>query len=117
MFQADNFLASANPIVNWLRMSLHATQVNNRGPPVTAISLVSPFMDQDLAAHRQLHLHNALPHLRNTQDPGINSAIIQMAKAVSDQAAEAHTARLAKEIAKDQPMLPSTKFGVLFPIL
>jgi hypothetical protein len=40
-----------------------------------------------------------------------------MAKAVSDQAAEAHTARLAKEIAKDQPTLPSTKFSVLFPIL
>jgi hypothetical protein len=40
-----------------------------------------------------------------------------MAKAVSDQAEEAHSARLAREIAKDQPILPSAKFSFLFTTL
>ncbi len=40
-----------------------------------------------------------------------------MAKAVSSQAEEAHTARLAREIEKDQLILPSTKFSMLFTIL
>ncbi len=37
-----------------------------------------------------------------------------MANAVANQATEAHTARLAREVEKDQPTLPSTKFNALY---
>jgi hypothetical protein len=50
-FQANNFANQAVPILNWLRMSLHASNANNRGPPVMAISLIAPFLDQDLSQH------------------------------------------------------------------
>jgi len=110
VFQTDNFLDTAAPILAWLRASLHVTNANNRGPPVTTLTLAAPFLDQDLAEHRQALLHNFLPALLHPQDPGLNSAIIQMANAVATQATEAHTARLAREIEKDQPILPSVKF-------
>jgi hypothetical protein len=116
-FQATNFLNQAAPILNWLRMTLHASNANNRGPPVTALALVAPFVDQDLANHRQILLHNALPNLYDKNDTGLNAAIIRMANAVSSQADEAHTARLAREIERDQPTLPSSKFNLLFNVL
>jgi hypothetical protein len=59
------------------------TQANNRGAPVTAVALASPFIDKDLADHRKLLLNTALPYLDDPQDPGLNSAIIQMANAVA----------------------------------
>jgi len=74
-------------------------------------------MDKDLADHRKLLLNSALPYLEDPQDPGLNSAIIQMANAVASQAAEAQTSRLAREIERDQPTLPSSKFSALFPVL
>jgi hypothetical protein len=40
-----------------------------------------------------------------------------MANAVASQATEARTARLAKEVAQDQPTLPSTKYALMFPAL
>jgi hypothetical protein len=116
-FQAANSLDTAAPILAWLRASLHATNANNRGPPVTTLTLTAPFLDQDLAEHRQALLHNFLPALSNPQDSGLNSAIVQMANAVATQATEAHTARLAREIERDQPVLPSVKFRSLFTLL
>jgi hypothetical protein len=98
-------------------MTLHASNANSRGPPVTALALVAPFVDQDLANHRQTLLHNALPNLHDKNDTGLNAAIIRMANAVSSQADEAHTARLAREIERDQPTLPSSKFNLLFTVL
>jgi hypothetical protein len=47
MFQVDNFLNQATPIINWLRMSLHATNANNRGPPETALALVAPCLARE----------------------------------------------------------------------
>lgn len=116
-FQADSFVDEAVPICNWLKASLHATHVNNRGPPVTVLNLVAPFADQDLSMHRTTLLLNALPDLPTSKDPGLNSAIIQMANAVATQANKAHTTCLAKEIEKEQPTLPSAKFSILFPTL
>jgi len=116
-FQADNFMPHVSPIINWLKASWHTTGVNNRGSPITSVALVSPFADQDLTAHRNTLLYNMLPTLRHQQDPGLNTALIQMANAVASQAAEAHTARLAKELEKERPTMPSTKYGVLFPTL
>jgi len=46
--QADGLVGFADPILFWLRASLHATQQNHRGPPATNILLVNPFMDQEL---------------------------------------------------------------------
>jgi len=40
-----------------------------------------------------------------------------MANAVATQATEAHTARLAREIEKDQPILPSSRYSALFSVL
>jgi len=91
VLQADNLLQHATSITNWLRVSWHVTQANNRGAPITAVALSSPFVDKDLADHRNLLLHTALPYLNDPQDPGLNSAIIQMANTVASQAAEAQT--------------------------
>jgi hypothetical protein len=83
VLQADNLLQQATSLTNWLRASWHVTQANNRGAPITAVALASPFMDKDLAGHRKLLLNTALPYLDDPQDPGLNSAIIQMANAVA----------------------------------
>jgi len=81
---------------------------------VTTINLTAPFLDEDLSLHRDLILHNMLPALQEPNDPGLNTALVQMANAVANQAAEAHTARLAREIEKEQPTMPTTKFNALY---
>jgi hypothetical protein len=116
-FEADNILQQMRPILDWLRLSMHATQANNRGLPVTAMTLVSPFSDQDLSRHRNALLYQHLPALRHSPEPSLNAAIVQMANAVATQATEAHTARLAREIEKDQPILPSARYSALFSVL
>jgi hypothetical protein len=108
-FQTDNILGPYAPILNWLRATFHATNVNNRGPLLTTVT-VSPFVNQAL-------LYGALPALQLSQEPGLNTAIIQMANAVATQATEAHTARLAREVECKQPNLPSLKFSSFFPVL
>jgi len=40
------------PILDWLRLTLHATGNDNAGPPVTSAALTIPVMDEDLTAHR-----------------------------------------------------------------
>jgi hypothetical protein len=113
-FQNDEFLQTAAPIIMWLRATLHSTQNNDHGPPITALALVAPIADQDLVQHRNTILYSTLPWLRERQEVGLNAAIIQMANAVATQANEARSARLAKEAERDQPTLPSTKFNLLF---
>jgi len=49
--QADGLLPFADPLLLWLRATMHATNHNNRGLPVTAIQLTNPFLDQDLIQH------------------------------------------------------------------
>jgi hypothetical protein len=53
---------------------------------MTALALVVPVADQDLAQHRNTLLYSTLPGLRDHQEPGLNAAIIQMAHAVATQA-------------------------------
>jgi len=53
----------------------------------------------------------ALPYIHQQQDPGLHTAIVQMANAITTQANEVRTARLAKEVERDQPTLPSAKFN------
>jgi len=109
VFADDAFTDQALAILNWLKVSLHAMQNNNRGNPATHITLVAPFIDQDLADHRNAILHASLPELQENS-PGLDTAIVQMANTVATQAAESRTACLAKEVAQDQPTLPSTRF-------
>jgi hypothetical protein len=71
-FEADNVLQQMRPILNWLRLGMHATQANNRGLPVTTMTLVAPFIDQDLSRHRNALLYQHLPSLRHSQEPGLN---------------------------------------------
>jgi len=85
-FQNDIFLQTAAPIIMWLRASLHSTQNNDHGPPVTALALVAPIADQDLVQHRNTILYSTLSRLRERQEAGLNAAIIQMANAVATQA-------------------------------
>jgi len=59
----------------------------------------------------------ALPYIHQQQDPGLHTAIVQMANAITTQANEARTAWLAKEVERDQPTLPSAKFNLLFNVL
>jgi hypothetical protein len=80
-FEADNVIQQMLPILNWIRLSMHATQANNCGLPVTTMTLVAPFFDQDLSRHRNALLCQHLPMLHSSQEPGLNAAITQMANA------------------------------------
>lgn len=115
--QADGLLGFADPILFWLRASLHATQQNHRGPPATTVQLVNPFMDQDLHSHRQAILINALPTLHSSTALGYDPAIMHLANAVANQATAAREDRLARDIERDRPTMPSVKFQLLFRTL
>lgn len=114
-FQDDDCLDQMAPLIQWLRLSLHATGQNDTGPPVTNLDIVSPFLDQDLANHR-LPFRQVLTGLQ-PQAPGLETAIAQFATAVNSQVAEAQTARLIREIERDQPTTPAVKFDMLFDSL
>ncbi len=116
VFQDENVLAEVEPIVTWLRISLHATQANNHGPPTTSISITTLFLDEDLLNHHDLLLEAALPG-RGGHSSGLEATIAQMATAVVQQTSEARTARVAHEVEKDQPTTPATKFGMLLDSL
>jgi hypothetical protein len=49
--------------------------------------------------------------------PGLENVIVQFATAVNSQVAEARTVRVVRELEYDQPVLPSTKFELLFQSL
>jgi len=112
--QADGLLPFADPLLLWLRATMHATNHNNRGLPVTAIQLTNPFLDQDLIQHRTPLLLSALPHLKPTPSLGYDPAIMHLANAVAHQATEAREERIAREVERERPTLPSAKFNLLF---
>jgi hypothetical protein len=114
-FQDDNCLDQMGPLIQWLRLTFHATGQNDTGSPVTHLELVSPFLDQDLANHR-LPFRQVLWGIQ-PQTPGLETAIAQFATAVNSQVAEAQTARLIRELERDQPTTPATKFDMLFASL
>jgi hypothetical protein len=101
-----------SPLMNWLRLSLHAKGQNDSGPPVTHINLVAPFLDQDLMQHRKAY-RSILSSLQ-VLTPGLETAIAQFATVVSNQVTEAQTARLVHELERDQPTTPAVKFDMLF---
>lgn len=115
-FAEDNVLPDMEPVITWLRISLHATNNNNTGPPATSITLTAPFLDEDLILHRDPFLARALPGRHDTA-PGLETAITTMATAITSQTLEARTARIARDVEREQPTTPSTKFGLLFDSL
>jgi len=104
-----------SPLIQWLRLTLHATGQNDTGSPVMHLELVSPFLDQDLANHR-LPFRQVLRSLQ-PQTPGLERAIAQFATAINSQVAGAQTAWLVCELERDQPTTPATKFDMLFASL
>ncbi len=107
-------LADAAPIIAWLRATLHATPPNNGSPPATAITITAPFMDQDLSAHRsQIRILTGLGSLTT----GVETSLTAVANALVAHNAEARTARLVNEMERDQPVMPSAKFNMLFTSL
>jgi hypothetical protein len=115
--QADGLVGFADPILFWLRASLHATQQNHRGPPATNSPLVNPFMDQELQTHCHAILVNALPSLQSPSALSYDPAIMHLANAVANQATVVREDRLAREIERDRPTMPSAKFQLLFRTL
>jgi len=112
-FAVDGFTPHATAILTWLWVTFHGMQLNNRGPPATHLTLAAPFSGQDLSTHRAMLLHTALPGLLQKHQGSLDMAIVQMAHAIGAQATEARSARLAKEVAADQPTLPSEKFAMM----
>jgi len=115
-FTADNFLIEARPILNWLRVSMHATRADNTGPPATNLALVAPFLDEDLIMHRAHVLNMMLPN-RAAPATGLEAALTQFANAVITQTNEVRTARLARDIERELPTTPTAKFGMLMESL
>jgi len=115
--EANNEAGPMQPILNWLRITLHASHINNQGPPTTAFAITAPCPDEDLILHREPYLTTFLPGRAAAMNPGLDTAIAQMATAVSQQVAETRTTRLSREIKWDQPTLPSAKFGLLLDSL
>jgi hypothetical protein len=81
-----------------------------------ALDITAPFVDDDLTAHRAPLINNMLTG-RNAPTPGLEAAIVQMASAVTHQATEVRNSRLAREVERDAPTLPSVKFGRLIDLL
>jgi hypothetical protein len=116
MFQADNFLAGTTPILTWLTVSMHATHINNTGPPATSLAITAPFVDDDLMQHRTPLINRMLPN-QNAPKMGLEATIIQMATAMVNQATKDQTSRIAREIERDTFTTPATKFGLLIDSL
>jgi len=109
--QQDGLLATAAPIVTWLRASLHSTPPQNTGPPSMTIKIEVPAMDQALSDHRtQVKILKGI----GAPAPGFEASLATMANALVMQNNEARTTRLANELERDQPTLPSSKFSMLF---
>jgi hypothetical protein len=110
------FLIEARPILNWLRVSMHATRADNTGPPATNLALVGPFLDEDLIMHRAHVLNMMLPNCA-APATGLEAALTQFANAVVTQTNEVRTARLARDIECELPTTPTAKFGMLMESL
>jgi hypothetical protein len=104
------------PILDWLRLTLHATGNDNAGPPVTSVALTIPMMDEDLTAHRSPIVQRFI-RPRQGLTTGLELAINNMATSVTNQATEVNRALLARTIERETPATPSTKFGLLLPSL
>jgi len=105
-------IISSQPLLNWMRITLHAIGQNDTVNPATHIDLMPPFVNQDLINHR-VPFKQVLSGLQGPT-PGLETAIAQFATAVNSQVAEAQTARVLKELERDQPTLPLVKINMLF---
>jgi hypothetical protein len=95
-FQEEGCMEQMTPLLNWIRISLHATGQNDTGPPATHIDLVAPFADQDLMDHC-MPFRQVLTGIQGPS-PGLETAIAQFATAVNSQVTKAQTARYMREL-------------------
>jgi hypothetical protein len=116
-FAADQAAAiDLQPLLDWLRLTLHATGNDNAGPPVTSVALTLPLMDEDLTSHRVPIVQRFITP-RQGLATGLEIAINNMATAVTNQANEVNRAQIARAIEREAPTTPATKFGLLLPSL
>ncbi len=106
-------MESMEPLLHWLRISLHTTNNNNTGPPATLLTLTAPFLDDDLISHWEPLLRQVLPGNHDVA-LGLETTIATMASAITSQTLENRTARIARDVEHEQPTTPSAKFGLLF---
>jgi len=112
----DNVPEISEPILNWLRVALHAMHQNNQGPPASNINVSAPFVDEDLPTHRQPILNQLLPN-RTAPSQGLEAVLTQFATAVTTQTIEDRNHRLARELECEAPMTLASKFGMLLDSL
>jgi hypothetical protein len=115
-FEQDNFLQTADHILTWLRVALHATQANNRGAPANVMTL-SPI---NYGCRPYQPLAPTPPQctaLSLSVDPWPRVHNHANGHRKANQIAEARTACLAREVERNQPTSPSTKIGLLFPCI
>jgi hypothetical protein len=118
MLQEQCQVNEVQPILDWLRLSLHATLDDNSGPPVTNLVIATPLVDEDLGAHRgAFTAHVLVPRPQAGVSTGLELAINHMATAVAQQTAETNRANLARAAERDAPVTPSSKFGLLLESL
>jgi hypothetical protein len=118
MLQEQCHVNKVQPILDWLRLSLHATLDDNSGPPVTNLVIATPLVDEDLGAHRGAFTAHVLASRPQAGiSTGLELAINHMATAVTQQTAETNRANLSRAAERDAPMTPSSKFGLLLESL
>jgi hypothetical protein len=111
--QENANMDEVQPILDWLRLTLHATQQNNGGPPVTSLNITIPLLDEDLSAHRSPLVAHILAPRQQNLTTGLELAINHMATAVTQQTAEVNRAQLARAVEREAPVTPANKFGLL----
>jgi hypothetical protein len=105
------------PILDWLKLTLHATRDDNAGPPVTSVALNIALVDEDLSIHRSPLVAHILAPRQQQITTGLELAINHMATAVTQQTTEVNQATLARAVEHEAPATPSSKFGLLLDSL
>ena len=110
-------IEDVQPILDWLKLTLHATREDNAGPPVTSVVLNIALVDDDLSHHRSPLVAHILAPRPQQITTGLELAINHMATAVSQQTAEVNRATSARAVEREAPTTPSSKFGLLLDSL
>jgi hypothetical protein len=120
LLQANDDLQNCRPLVDWLRIASYYLPPNNGqpnlAPPAVAVNLVAPTADASLLEHRATALSLALPG-RAQMGTTMETALLTLAQSVVAQTNDARMAREANVAAREQPVLPSTKYRNTIGIL
>jgi hypothetical protein len=113
-------LVNCRPLLQWLQLASTGTtapdEANGIGPSTLCLTLTAPLADTTLIHHRLQILKQALPALFKPED-SLETAIAQMAVAVTQNTNDTRVAREQRAAAVDAPKLPSDKFKNTINIL